>query len=94
MYYAKSLRVKESRVKRIKVFPHWRKSCLFRQIFCHHQQLQKDCRYLTNCPGQKLDKLDYINKTVINLSTICRKSYDQRVIELKSGKNVNSTDKT
>ena len=34
------------------------------------------------------------NKTVINLSTICRKSCDQRVIELKSGKNVNATDKT
>lgn len=96
-------------LKRIKVLPHWRKSCLFRQIFCHHQQLQKDCRYLTNfvrsgqifkctlhkvCPGQKLDKLDDINKTVINLSTICRKSCDQRVIELKSGKNVNATDKT
>ena len=35
------------------------------------------------CAGEKLVKIDELNKTVITLSIICHESYDKRVIELK-----------
>ena len=80
-----------------RAFPHQRKSCLFGQIFCHHQHFTSvdglswldkfwlfKCTVDKICPRWKLNKINYINETMINLSIMCGKSWGQHEIELKS----------
>ena len=67
-------------------------------VIINISQVRMGCRDLTNfgqivqifkctadkvCAGEKLVKIDELNKTVITLSIICHESYDKRVIELK-----------
>ena len=78
----------------LRAFLHWWKSCSLGQISVNTNilQMQMVCRDLTNFgrSGQiykrTADKFPpgLINKSMLKLSIICRKIYDQRVIELKS----------
>ena len=68
----------------VRANPHWRKSCLFRQIFCHHQRLTKEwfCQWWNNLQrhrGQKMSRVKNgknrsINENVFSLSIICCKA--------------------